>query len=84
MTSIVAFFLTFLICSFPQALMHDPYPLLAERFIKGGGWVEIFFLSLYSAWLVEKIIKSVDSGKIRSKTWSAFSVVFFLQAALVQ
>jgi hypothetical protein len=34
--------------------MHDPLPLLAERFIKGGGWIEIFFLSLYSAWLVEK------------------------------
>ncbi|NLG16859.1 MAG: 4Fe-4S binding protein [Fibrobacter sp.] len=82
MTSIVAFSLTFLLCSFPQALMHDPHPLLAERFIKGGGWIEIFFLSLYSAWLVEKIIKSVEPGKIRGVTWTAFSVVFFLQAAL--
>ncbi|NLP04251.1 MAG: 4Fe-4S binding protein [Fibrobacter sp.] len=81
-TSTVAFFLTFLICSFPQALMHDPVPLMAERFIKGGGWIEIFFLSLYSAWLVEKIIISDKPGKIRGRIWTAFSVVFFLQAAL--
>jgi ferredoxin len=81
-TSAVAFFLTFFLCSFPQAFMHDPLPLLAERFIKGGGWIEIFFLSLYSAWLVEKITESSEPGKIRGRVWTAFSAVFFLQAVL--
>jgi len=75
-----AFMVVFIMCAFPQGLLHHPIPLLAERFIRGAGWIEIFFLSLYAAILVEKLYNTQSIGRLRKRIWLTFSIIFFLQA----
>ena len=53
--------------------------LLAERFIKGGGWAEILLISLYGAFVIYKMQDPVNVPKWRKITWTIFSIVFFTQ-----
>jgi polyferredoxin len=53
--------------------------ILAERFIKGGGWVEIFLIAVYGAFVIYKMQDPVNVPKWRKITWTIFSVVFFSQ-----
>lgn len=80
--SAAAFLLVFTIGAFPQIKMHDPIPLLAERFLPGAGWVELLLLAIYAAWLVEKLLSAKTTDRIRRNVWIGFSIVFFVQAAL--
>lgn len=67
--------------SFVQWKVENPM-LLAERFIRGGGWFELVVVGLYGAivaWFMQ------DPNKVarwRKYTWLAFSVVFFSQLLL--
>lgn len=45
---VAVFILTFVLLAFVQVKLERPM-ILAERFIKGGGWVEIFLISFYGA-----------------------------------
>ena len=56
--------------------------LLAERFIKGGGWAEIFLISLYGAFVVYKMQEPLNVPGWRKVTWTIFSVIFFSQLAI--
>jgi ferredoxin len=81
-SSTIAFVAVFMFCSFPLAIVHDPIPLLAERFWPGAGWIEVFFLSCYAAVLVEAFLTTKSVGKLRKWIWLTFSIVFFSQVFL--
>ena len=72
----IAFFL-----SMVQINLENPIILL-ERFIDGGGWVEIFFVALYGAFIAYKIQEVKESAKWRRISWTIFSIVFFGQLGL--
>jgi len=66
---------------FVQWKVENPM-LLAERFLKGGGWFEVFAVGLYGAMVAWHM---QDPGKVarwRKYTWFAFSIVFFSQLLL--
>jgi len=61
----------------------DPPLLLLERFAPGYGWLEIFLLGLYGAWLAEKLVTAgADFARWRSRLWRLFALVFFSQLLL--
>jgi ferredoxin-type protein NapH len=75
---IVVFFLTFILLAFVQVKVERPM-ILAERFIKGGGWLEILLISVYGAFVIAKMQDPVNVPKWRKITWTIFSIVFFSQ-----
>lgn len=79
--SAVGFFLTALILSIVHVKIELPL-LLLERFFPGTGWIEIFVLSLYAAWIIEKMLNPASSAIWRRRIWLLFSIVFFGQLAL--
>ncbi len=56
--------------------------ILLERFIPGGGWIEIPFISFYGAFIAYKMLDINQSAKWRRISWTIFSIVFFTQLAL--
>jgi ferredoxin-type protein NapH len=72
------FLLTFTLLAFVQVKVERPM-ILAERFLKGGGWVEILIIALYGAFVVSKMQDPVNVPKWRKITWTTFSIVFFTQ-----
>ena len=70
--------LTFFLLACVQLKVPRPM-LLAERFIKGGGWSEIILISLYGAFVIYKMQDPLNVPKWRKITWTIFSVVFFSQ-----
>jgi len=77
--------LVFLLTVFLLTIVHikvDNPMLLLERFVKGGGWIEIALIGLYGSIVAYKM---QDPGKVqrwRKYTWFAFSVLFFSQLFL--
>ena len=53
--------------------------LIAERFVAGGGWVEIAVLAAYAAWVFRAMADPSKQPKWRLRVWLLFSIVFFLQ-----
>lgn len=72
------FFLTFVLLAFVQVKVERPM-ILAERFVAGGGWMEILLISIYGAFVISKMQDPVNVPKWRKITWTIFSVVFFSQ-----
>ncbi len=56
--------------------------ILAERFFKGGSWVEITIVVVYTFYIIGKMITANNTAKWRKITWTVFSVVFFSQLIL--
>jgi NAD-dependent dihydropyrimidine dehydrogenase PreA subunit len=56
--------------------------LLADRYLPGWGWLEIFLLGLYGQWIGSLMRNPKGHRTIRPRIWGLFSVVFFLQLAL--
>jgi len=75
---LLVFLTTFILLSFVQIKVEKPM-LLAERFIKGAGWLEITLISVYGAFVVSKMQDPVKVPKWRRITWTTFSIVFFSQ-----
>jgi ferredoxin-type protein NapH len=75
---LLVFIITFILLSFVQIKVPHPM-LLAERFIKGAGWIEITLISLYGAFVISKMQDPVNVPKWRRITWTAFSILFFSQ-----
>jgi ferredoxin-type protein NapH len=73
--------LTFVLLAFVQVKVARPM-ILAERFIRGGGWVEIILISLYGAFVIHKMQDPNNVPKWRKITWTIFSIVFFSQLIL--
>jgi ferredoxin-type protein NapH len=76
--SFAVFILTFILLAFIQ-LKVERSMLLAERFMKGGGWTEIFLISMYGAFVIYKMQDPVNVPRWRKITWMIFSIVFFSQ-----
>jgi ferredoxin len=79
--STITFALTGLLMGVVQVKVAPP-ALLLERFLPGGGWLTIFWLSVYAAWIAEKLMDPKLSAIWRSRIWGLFSLVFFAQLAL--
>lgn len=75
---LIAFLLTFILLAFVQVKVEKPM-ILAERIIKGAGWLEIFLISIWGAFIVFKMQDPVNVPRWRKITWTTFSVVFFSQ-----
>lgn len=76
--SLIVFIVIFVLLGFVQIKLARPM-ILAERFLKGGGWIEIFAIALYGAFVINKMNDPVNVPRWRKITWTAFSVVFFTQ-----
>lgn len=75
---VIVFILTFILLAFVQIKVEKPM-ILAERFLKGGGWVEILLISWYGAFIVNKMKDPMNVPKWRKIAWTTFSLVFFTQ-----
>jgi ferredoxin-type protein NapH len=75
---IIVFTVTFVLLSFVQVKVENPM-LLLERFFKGAGWIEIFLISLYGAFVIFKMQDPANVPRWRKITWTIFSVIFFTQ-----
>lgn len=75
------YLLTAILLSFVQLKVENPL-LLLERFIPGGGWVEILLIGLYGAVVAYHMQDPKKVQPWRKFTWLVFSVVFFAQLLL--
>ena len=75
---IIIFLLTFILLGFVQIKLDRPI-ILAERFVKGAGWIEIFIIALYGAFIGWKMSDKNNVPGWRTISWTVFSVVFFTQ-----
>jgi len=79
--AVSAFLLTAGLLTVVQLVVENPL-LLAERFVTGGGWLEVVGLATYAAWLASRMQQPGQWRRIRSRVWFLFSVVFFGQLTL--
>jgi ferredoxin len=56
--------------------------LLVDRFLPGSGWIAIFLLGVYAAFITTVMLDTARSARWRRIIWTAFSVVFFAQLLL--
>jgi ferredoxin-type protein NapH len=75
---VIVFLVTFILLSFVQVKAGRPM-LLAERFFKGSGWIEIFLISCYGAFVIYKMQDPKNVPLWRKITWTSFSIIFFSQ-----
>ena len=75
---LIVFILTFVLLAFVQLKLERPM-ILAERFLKGAGWIEIFLISGYGAFVTYKMQDPMNVPRWRKITWTLFSVIFFTQ-----
>lgn len=60
-----------------------PFPvLLADRYLPGWGWAEIFALGVYAQWIGGRMMQPRGHRTLRPRIWGLFSVLFFLQLSL--
>lgn len=75
---VIVFFLTFILLAIVEVKVERPM-ILAERFVKGAGWLEIILISCWGAFIVFKMQDPSNVPKWRKITWTTFSVLFFSQ-----
>src|SRR5512133_3755563 len=75
---LIVFLITFTLLSFVQ--MKAPHPMiLAERFFKGYGWLELLFVSAYGFLITYKMQDAKNAPLWRKISGSLFCVIFFTQ-----
>ena len=75
---LLVFMISFILLGFIQIKLDRPM-ILAERFFKGGGWIEIILISLYGAFVINKMKDPLNVPVWRKITWTVFSIAFFSQ-----
>ena len=60
----------------------DPPMLIGERWMTGGGWVQIFLAALAGGWLYGRMYPLKSRNRWRRRTWLLFTCVFFGQLGL--
>lgn len=75
---VIVFSLAFSLLTLVQIKVENPM-ILAERFLKGAGWIEIVLISIYGAYVTGKMTDPAKAPRWRIITWTIFSTVFFLQ-----
>ncbi len=78
---LIVFILTFTLLAFVQIKVERPM-ILAERFYEGAGWIEIFLISIYGAFVAFRMQDPLNVPKWRKLTWTLFSVIFFTQLTI--
>ena len=78
---LTVFIFILIILSIVQIKIEHPIIIL-ERFIEGSGWIEIFFIGLYGAFVSYKMQNPVNVPKWRKYSWTVFTIVFFSQLIL--
>jgi len=76
---VAVFLFVFVILTAVQLILNSPPLLLLERFVDGGGWIEIIIISFYGAFIAYKMQNPKNSPKWRRLSWTLFSIVFFSQ-----
>lgn len=56
--------------------------LLTERLLPGAGWLQVLFGSLYAGFLSLMMSDIRKASKWRIRSWTIFSLIFFLQLAI--
>lgn len=77
----VSFFLTAFILGVVQVIVEPPL-LILERLHPGLGWLEIFLISIYAAFITEKMLDKSAAPRWRRRIWLVFSALFFGQLIL--
>jgi len=75
------FVIVAILLSVVQTVPDKPL-LLAERLFCNGGWLQIFLISLYGAFLAYKMIPRESRTRWRLRSWTVFSIVFYTQLML--
>jgi ferredoxin-type protein NapH len=78
----MVFLFTFLFLAVVQVKLSVHPIILLERFIRGGGWLEIAVISLYGAIVGYHMQNPLKVPGWRRITWTIFSVVFFSQLVI--
>jgi ferredoxin-type protein NapH len=73
---------TFLVLAIVQVKITDRPVIILERFVRGGGWLEITCISLYGSVVAFMMQDRSRVVRWRRLTWTLFSVVFFMQLIL--
>jgi ferredoxin-type protein NapH len=60
-------------------IVPDKPMLAAERFLVGGGWVEISLLAVYAFVVTRNLMDETRAPRWRKIIWTVFCVVFFSQ-----
>ncbi len=76
---IAVFLFTFAFLAMVQIKLDQNPVILLERFVNGGGWIEITLVAFYGAFVAYKMQNHMNVPKWRRITWTIFSIVFFLQ-----
>ncbi|MFB6318888.1 4Fe-4S binding protein [Saccharicrinis sp. FJH54] len=66
----------------PVQLMVEMRMLMLDRFIPGGGFIEIVIIAFYGGFVAYKMQDPRNVAKWRLRTWSLFSWFFFTQLIL--
>lgn len=66
----------------PVQLKVENPMLLLERFVPGGGWIEIILIALYGSIVAYHMQDPAKVQAWRRYTWLAFSILFFFQLIL--
>lgn len=65
------------------AIRMNPPMLLADRILYGAGSLQVLIAALAAAFIAEQLLNARTASKTRRRVWLLFSIVFFLQFALV-
>jgi len=66
----------------PVQIVVDNPLFMFERFVKGGGWLQIFILSLLGFVISYHMLDPAKAPRWRRRIWLIFSIWFFIQFAL--
>ena len=72
--STIAFLMTAASLAFVQTKVEMKM-LILERFVPGLGWLEILGLSVWAAWITEKMLDKSGSAVWRKRIWLVFYIV---------
>jgi len=78
---VYVFLFTAGLLSVVQVMLDNPI-ILAERFVRGGGWLEIAVVSVYAAFVAYKMHDPENVPRWRILIWTVFGIVFFTQLIL--
>lgn len=79
--SLGVFFAVAILLAFVQVKVENPL-LILERFMEGGGWIELVLAATYGGVVAWFMYDPSRSARWRQVTWLVFSFVFFSQLLL--
>jgi len=79
--SIISFMIVLGLLSVVQLKTHNQI-IIIERFFEGAAWFEILLISIYAAFLINKMKDPKNVPVWRQRSWFLFTTVFFGQLIL--